>query len=170
MKIVCVAGGSYKSFYLNFFCKLKKCNLLVFNYGIFYDYNVKDELVGNAVVTKEILFLARKLHCLVVAGIYKVFNNRKTKAIIFSNGDKFHLSNTKMGQEIHIKNNSFIVGDETTNYLNKNKIILSTKKITPKLSNCSSKKLYIFCDKFGTTFIQNKKLVRKFNKINVFNI
>ncbi len=170
MKIICVAGGSYKSFYLNFFCKLKNCDLLIFNYGIIYDYDVKNELVGPAIVTKELLNLARKLNCVVVAGIYKIFRNSKTKAIIYTNGDKLHLSPVKTGQEIHIKNNTFIVGDEFTNYFNKNKIVLSSKKIVPQLKNCSIKKLYIFCDKFGTTFVKNKKLIRRFNKINTINI
>ena len=60
MKIVCVAGGSYKSFYLNYVTKLKKCDLLIFNFGILYDYDIHDELMGKGVVTKELMNLSNR--------------------------------------------------------------------------------------------------------------
>ena len=53
MKIVCVVGGSYKSFYINHFRNIQSCDLLVFNFGILYDYDMKEELLGSAVVTYE---------------------------------------------------------------------------------------------------------------------
>ncbi len=165
MKIICVAGGSYKSFYINSFCKLAKCDLLVFNYGIIYNYDIKEELLGIALVTKELLYLSKKLHCTVVAGVYQVRANQKIKSIIFTDGDKIHLTNVQTGAHIHIKNYSFVVGDENTNYGNQHKIILSNKRIEPVLAHCSNNKIYIFCDKFGVNFVKNRKLTRKFNKI-----
>ena len=53
VKIVVVTGGNYKSFYLNCFVKLRACDLLIFNYGIIYDYVVETEILHNAVVTNE---------------------------------------------------------------------------------------------------------------------
>ena len=50
MKIVCVSGGTYKSFYLNYCIKLRQCDLLLFNFGIIYDYVVSEELLKNAIV------------------------------------------------------------------------------------------------------------------------
>ena len=43
MKIVCVSGGSYKSFYLNYYVNLKSCDLLIFNYGIIYDIDFSNK-------------------------------------------------------------------------------------------------------------------------------
>lgn len=167
MRIVCVAGGSYKSFYLNYFSKLSRCDLLIFNYGIIYDYNTFNELMGDAIVTKELMNLSQALHCIVVAGVY-VVGAQKVKSIIVCNGDKIQLDNAISGARIHLKNQTFIVGDEFTDYKKANKIILCNKRIEPNLTHCSKRKIYIFCDKFGVNFVQNQKMTRKFNKYSKF--
>lgn len=167
MRIVCVAGGSYKSFYLNYFCKLSRCDLLVFNYGIIYDYNTFNELLGDAIVTKELLALSSALHCVVVAGVY-VVGAERVKSIIVCDGDKIQLDKAASGAKIHVKNLTFIVGDERTDYKNANKIILCNKRIEPILQHCSKRKIYVFCDKFGVNFVQNQKMERKFNKYSKF--
>ena len=163
MRIVCVAGGSYKSFYLNYFSKLSRCDLLIFNYGIIYDYNTFNELLGDAVVTKELMNLSQTLHCVVAAGVY-VVGAERVKSIIVCNGDKIQLDKAALGARIHIKNQTFIVGDESTDYKKANKIILCNKRIEPNVLHCSLRKIYIFCDKFGVNFVQKQKLTRKFNK------
>ena len=168
MRIVCVAGGSYKSFYINCFLKLKKCNLLIFNYGIIYNYNTKAELLGDALVTKELMSLAKALRCLVVAGVFVENFNKKTKSIIVCNGDKIQIENAKQGAKIMVGNKSFIVGDELTDYKKQNKIILCNKRIEPNLTHCSKRKIYVFCDKFGVSIVQNKKKTRKFYKYSKF--
>lgn len=164
MKIVCVAGGSYKSFYINYAVKLRKCDLLIFNFGILYDYNIKEEVLGNAVLTNELLALSKKLNCTIVAGVFVVNNKERKKAIIVCDKDKIHLSSLKYGARIYVNNREFVAGDRNTNYLNFNKIVLTDKRLDLKLSNCSKRKLYIFCDKYGVNFVINKKMERKFCK------
>lgn len=168
MKIVCVAGGSYKSFYLNHYLKLKSCDLLIFNYGIIYDYDAKEEILGNAIISKELQHISKTLNCTVVAGVFLIRNNEKQKSILVCDKDKLYLNSVEHGAKINIKNISFMVGDRYTNFFHFNKIILTNKRIYPNINNCSSKKIYIFCDGFGVDFIQNKKLVRNFNKYSKF--
>ena len=69
MKIVCACGGSYKSFYLNYFINLKSCDLLIFNFGIIYDYNLENETRGDRIVNKELSMLSKKLNATIVAGV-----------------------------------------------------------------------------------------------------
>ena len=167
MRIVCVAGGSYKSFYLNYFSKLSRCDLLVFNFGIIYDYNTFNELMGDALVTKELMNLSKALRCVVAAGAY-VVGEKRGKSIIVCNGDKIQIDKCAFGARIQIKKQTFIVGDEQTDYKKANKIILCDKRIEPNLAHCSKRKIYIFCDNFGVNFVQNKKMTRKFYKYSKF--
>lgn len=164
MKIVCVAGGSYKSFYLNHLVKLHKADLLVFNFGIIYDYNQRDELLGHGVVTNELLMLARRLKSIVVAGIYLVRAGVRKKAIILSDGDKIHIFDTTTGAKVYIDNLAFMVGDENTNYNSFHKIVLSKNQIKPNIEHCSKRKILMFCDQFGVNLVQNGKFERIFNK------
>ena len=164
MKIVYVAGGSYKSFYLNCFLKLSKLNLLIFNYDILYDYNYSKELLGNNIVTKELMMLSKTLNCVVVAGIYVIRGSEKTKSLILCNGDKLEISKAQTGIEYNYNNVKYIIGDEKTNYKNSCRIVISNKRIYPVKEHCSFNKNYLFCDKHGVTIIQNQNLTRKFNK------
>ena len=166
MKIVCVAGGSYKSFYLNYFVKLYKCDLLVFNFGIIYDYDICDELTRQSIVTRELMMLSKKLRCIVVAGVNVVFKEKVDKSIIVCDGEKIHISKAKTGAKICIRKTCFIIGDENTEYKSNNKIILSSKRIYPNIEHCSKRKIYIFCDKFGVCLIEKGKLKRKFHKFS----
>ncbi len=168
MKIICVAGGSYKSFYLNYFIKLNKCDLLVFNFGIIYDYDICQELLKQSIVTKELMSLSNKLKTIVVAGINVISKDKNTKAIIVCDGEKINIVDAKIGAKIFIKGKCFVVGAENTNYKNYNKIVLSKKRIYPILSHCSKRKIYLFCDNFGVCIIENGILKRKFNKFSKF--
>ncbi len=170
MKIVCVCGGSYKSFYLNCFVKLKKCNLLLFNFGLFYDYVVGDELLKTGVVTKELLMLARQLNAYVVAGTYMVANGVRKKVVIVCDGDKVEIVEAQNGAVINLKGTLFCVGDEKVRCTKFNKIILSSNRIKPKLNHCIKQRTYIFMDDYGTTLVKNKNLTRKSQKISIFKI
>ena len=75
MRIVCVAGGSYKSFYLNNLYHLGKCDLLIFNYDIFYDIVNRLDIKQSPTVN-EIIQLATRLNCKVVAGV-KIIKDQK---------------------------------------------------------------------------------------------
>lgn len=183
MKIVCVSGGSYKSFYLNHFAKLKQCDLLIFNFGIIYDYILKDELLDYGLVTKELMFLSSSLKAVVVAGINVVRQGTKTKGLIVCDGEKVYMSNLKYGVKIDIMGNennrqvchgrikcSFVVGDKTTNYFKNHKIILSNEHIKPNIAHCSKNKIYIFCNKHGSLLVNNRTLKTNFYKVSVFKI
>ena len=67
-----------------------------------------------------------------------------------------------------VKNKTFVVGDENTKLNSKNKIILSSKRLYPNLEHCALNKFYVFLDKFGVTFIEKRKMTRKFNKYSKF--
>lgn len=164
MKIVCVAGGSYKSFYINHLAKTTRCDLLIFNYGIIYDYVTCDEILGNALVTKELMYLAKRLNTVVVAGAYVVEKNEKRKSIILCDKDKIHIIPVSTGAKLNVCNKQFIIGDANTNYRNCNRIILNDKKIIPNINHCVQYRIYIFFDKFGVGVVQNKKYHRKFYK------
>jgi len=163
MKIICVLGGSYKSFYLNHLKSINRCDLLVFNFGLIYNYNVKDELLGQAIVTKELMSLARRLHCVVVAGVLVEAENL-TKAIILCDGEKVDITPAKAGLKLFTNKKEFVVGDENLKAKGCDKIVLSNKRIYPSGHNISCSRTYIFCDKFGVTIVKNKKIIRKFNK------
>ena len=168
MKIVCVAGGSYKSFYLNYVINLQKCDLLIFNFGILYDYDIYDELMGKGIVTKELMNLSRRLDTQIVAGIFVKYKNKIEKSIIICNKDKIELNQISLGAKIIVKNKTFVIGDESTKTKSNNKIILSSKRLYPNLEHCALNKFYVFLDKFGVTFIEKRKMTRKFNKYSKF--
>lgn len=168
MKLVCVSGGSYKSFYINYFLKLKRCDVLVLNFGIMYNYNIKDELFGKGVVTKELFLLAKRLNCVVVAGVILESVKNKIKAFVACDGEKISLAKQKDGLIVNIKDTTFLLCGNNTQSRQKNKIVLTEKRVYPCLNHCSNNKLYVFCDKFGTTTVYRCKQVRKYNKCNVF--
>lgn len=168
MKIICVAGGSYKSFYLNYVINLRKCDLLILNFGILYDYDMHDELMGSGVVTKELINLSNKLDTQIVAGIFVKYKNKIEKSIILCNRDKIELNQISLGAKVIVKNKTFVVGDENTKFNSKNKIILSSKRLYPNLEHCALNKFYVFLDKFGVTFVEKQKMIRKFSKYSKF--
>ena len=163
MKIICVTGGSYKSFYLNYLKLIKKCDLLVFNYGIIYNLNKKDGCLQDDIVKKELLFLARKLSCVVVAGVI-VEGKKKFKNIICCDGEKLSIYPSSIGIKISFNSKQIAIGDERMKSQKIDKIVLTNKRIHPNARHCSKKRTYIFCDNFGLTLLKNKKITRNFNK------
>lgn len=163
MKIVVVSGGNYKGFYLNCLIKLRSCNLLIFNFGIIYDYVVEDEILHNAVVTNELMMLSHKLRCPVVAGVYVVSKERK-KSIIVCDGEKIHIFDALEGGVVTADNKIFAIGVGGTNFHRCNKIILGDKRLYPNLEHCSKNKIYLFCDGYGVGLVENKTFKRFFSK------
>ena len=138
--------------------------MLVFNFGIIYDYVQRDELLGKAVVTSEMLALSRMLGAVVVAGIFVVTRRYRRKAILLADGDKINIFDMINGARINIGDNVFVIGDEHTNYQAYHKVILSDRQIRPNLYKCSKHKIMIFCDKFGVNLVYGGKFERIFNK------
>ena len=147
MIIFYVAGGSYNSFYLNYFLHLTKCNLLIFNFGVFKNISKQE-------ITKELIFIANKLKCKVLAGVEEDFN----KKIVIC--DKLNSSINKINENIKftVCNREFNVTSDYSIQKSKNKIVFSDKQIIPNIKACSNKKVYLFCDKNGVNFVINKKL------------
>ncbi len=163
MKIVCACGGSYKSFYLNYFINLKSCDLLIFNFGIIYDYNLENETRGDRIVNKELSMLSKKLNATIVAGV-NIIDKEIYQGIIVCNRDKITLARADKGVKVFCKNRLFAIGNSNMKAQQTNKIILTNKRIYPNLKHCRRNKTFIFCDKFGVVVVQNQKLTRKFYK------
>lgn len=133
-----------------------------------YDYVVKEELLGYAVVTRELLMLSKELGCQIVAGVNVVSKFGTKKSIILCDKDKIHIFSVSVGAQVVVGNKLFCIGDESTKLKFGNKIVMSNKRIYPNLNNCSDKKSYLFLDKFGVSFVENKNETRKFNKYSKF--
>ena len=157
MIIYYVAGGSYKSFYLNYIKKIKKCDLLIFNYGIFYEINT---FVDYETVKNEILILANKLKCRVLS-ILKI---GKTKKFCLSNKSKVDLFNYNKGVNFKFSDIDFFAGNMYCKNNSKNKIIFCKNKYKPDLKACSRYKFYMFCYNKGVCYSYNKKLKTNFAK------
>lgn len=164
MKIIFVSGGSYKSFYLNYYLKLKRCDLLVFNFGVIYDYDLKHENNSLGIVKPELISIANRLNAIVVAGVNVIDNGQIKKSILICDGKTITLKPSEIGAYLIIKNRHFVIGNEKCKAHANNKIILSKKRIYPIASHCSVRKVYVFCDEFGLCLVQNGKIKRKFNK------
>lgn len=160
MKIFCVSGGNYKSFYLNAFLKIKGYDLLIINFGIMYD--IKENLDDSNIVFNELKMLYDRAKVPIIAGV-KIGQNRIKKFILCNHG-KCHIYSLNTGIILNIKNKKFVVGEKFTKYGNNNKIILSETRVYPEISHCSYKKTYVFCDNFGITKIEKRKISRKFYK------
>ncbi len=160
MKIICISGGSYKSCYLNYLQKLKFCDLLIINFGVMYvcNNNTRDnfEIVGN-----ELFLLARRLQAVVVAGIEVVDNNTKRRVLMHCDGEKVIIDNTIL---LKLKKHRFIVCSNKSLVSKYDKIVLSEGRITPNIQHCNYRKRYIFCDSYGVSIVENRKLKRKFYK------
>lgn len=163
MKIICVSGGSYKSCYLNFLQKIKSCDLLILNYGVLYtlDYAKINEF---DIVKDEMRMLSSRLHCKIVAGVFVKSGDRTYQSILLLDNNSLEIFGTHSCKTISVKNHKFSLCTNGNYSANCDKIILSTKRIHPNLSHCSRRRKYIFCDNFGVTIVEKKKLKRKFYK------
>ena len=155
MIIYYIAGGSYKFFYLNYFLKIKKCDLLILNYNIFHN----DNCIKN--IYNELNLLYQRLRCKIVVGV-------ENKKILFYNGKKFNRCFNCVNFKVKNKNYSISSGfNFYKERKNKNqfcKIVIFCKRVNVNLNSCSKNKVYIFCDRNGMSVVKNKKLKRIFNK------
>lgn len=164
MKIICVSGGSYKSIYLNHLLKLRSCDLLIFNFGIIYDYDLRSNKNRNTLIISELSMLASRFKACVVAGVDVKTNHENFKGIIVCNDNNFNVYRAKNGVKINLCGKEFAICYANSFIKSKNKIVLSTKRLYPKANHCSTKKFILFCDRFGATIVQNQKIKRNFNK------
>ena len=135
MRIVCVAGGSYKSFYLNHFLKINKCDLIVFNFGIFY--NIRINSVNNSkLIFEEICHLAECKNCAIVAGVV-IDNNRYF--VICKNGE-LNIYSAKKQAILKLRNKEFLITEKRFDSFVKNKIIFTNNSERVKANACSLRK------------------------------
>ena len=163
MNIFCIAGGNFYSFYINYLFRIKQCDLLIFNFGIFDSFDRKNKISTDSSI-KEVEQISNHLNCPVLAGVMLKSKHNIYPAILSFYRDQWLIRFAKHGIKLKIKNKTFIIGVSNTDFKNFNKIVLSDVRIYPNINNCSSKKTYIFCDKFGVNIIYKKKLTRKFHK------
>lgn len=159
MKIFCVSGGKYKSFYLNAFLKIKNYDLIVINFGIMYDLLTEAD---KDTVVNELLLLQEKAKVPIIAGV-KV-GEKRTRKLVFCDEKGYSLHSIKQGVKIKIRNKTFVIGNRFSEYRTYNKIVLGENRINVNPRQCSYGKIYIFCDSFGITKVEKRKISRKFYK------
>lgn len=166
MKITFVIGGSYKGFYLNDLKKIKNTDLLIFHQNIFYEFNYKDECLNNAPVSKEIIELNKQLKCPII--VYGILNKdgKRQKCFIICNNKKIHIIKNKYFY-LNIKNKYIIISDEINKRFNKFvTIFMLNKKCDFK--NVNIRKKCFLCERKSVTYINNRKIYKKFRKCCYF--
>ena len=151
MKVVCVSGGSYKSFYINHFLHLKKCDVLIFNFGIIYDYD-KNE---SSVIKNEFKSIYEKLGCVIVAGVK--LNGENEKFFLVFDGVDLVIHQAKNPIKITRKNADIEVGLYNSLFKSDRRIILSKYRVYPNLNHISKNDCYVFCDSSGASIVISKK-------------
>ena len=151
MEIIYVAGGSYKSFYINYFLKLKKCDLIVFNYSVFYNINNKQDF---NLVKNEIMQLSSIKNCKIIA----VLKIKDKKVFCFCNKTNFTIFNYNKGFIYKQAKEVFSVGVEYSRINAKNKIIFCDNRYVINLNACSKNKFYMFCYNKKLLCVRNKKI------------
>lgn len=171
MKIMCVVGGSYKSFYLNYFTKIKNCDLIILNFGIMYDCS--RQIKNFEIVSKELNNIASEANTVVVAVVNMFHQGCIQKCLVCSNGKRLVVASLKTGIKICFSNLSvddFIVGNQATNYKSLNKIVFCEQKLKPNIAHCSKTKKYIFISEHEIALVTDKTLKFFNNKVSVFKI
>lgn len=171
MKIAFVVGGSYKGFYINHVRQCSDVDILVFQEGLLYEYDYYNETFGSKTITKELLSLANKLNCVILAKIKVNFLNKiqdeilccdKSKVITFSSERYFKIYIKGKRVIFSLKNVFFECADIFIR-LTKNR--LEMKKIRQKCH-----KRTFLCDKYGVEYVKNGKIRRKFRKFCYFSL
>jgi len=167
MKFMFVVGGSYKGFYINELKNISKIDLLVFNQGIFYDFDYEQEYLGDAPVSKELIALNRKLKCPIVVYGRSKFLDENQKCFIICVNQKISIINSNKDVYLYIKGKFILIG----NKLYKNTKAFATISIMENLLSNQAvwlDKNYFICDKRGVTRVQNGRKYRKFRKYCYF--
>ena len=171
MKFMFVVGGSYKGFYINKIKKINKIDLLIFNQNIFYDFDYEREYLGDAIVSKELIALNKKLNCpIVVFGKSTMLGDTKKCFMVCVNGRVSIIDSTRdiylyvkgkmvlVGTKLYKKQSCFAMISmiDHSNYFH--------KIYKNKYHN------YFICDAKGVNRIQNGKIYRKFRKYCYFSL
>lgn len=170
MKFVFVVGGTYKGFYFNQLKKIKYLDLLVFNQGIFYELDDKDDLIKN-IVYKELIELNTKLKCpILVCGVLNK-NKIRQKIFILCINKKVSIIDYRKYIYLYIKNKLVLI----TGSLYKKSKAFATIAFINELNMCKKfcgikDKNYFLCDKKSVTYIKNKKINKKFRKCCYFTL
>ena len=167
MKFMFVVGGSYKGFYINELKKINKIDLLIFNQGIFYDFDYEQEYLGDAPVSKELISLNQKLKCPIVVYGRSKFLNDNQKCFIICVNERISIINENKDVYLYIKGKFILIGNR---FYKKSKAF-ATISIMENVRNYrefSVNKNYFICDKRGVTRLQNGMMYRKFRKYCYF--
>lgn len=171
MKIAFVVGGNYKAFYINHIEECKGVDILVFQEGLLYEYDYYNEHFGSKVVTKEMLNLANKLNCVILAKIKTNLSNEIHDEILYCDGEKVLTFNSDRYIKIFSKGKRIIFSLKNVFFecadifirLTKNRVEM--KKIRQKCH-----KRTFLCDKHGVEYVKNGKIKRKFRKFCYFSL
>lgn len=176
MKILFVVGGSYKAFYLNNIHKFKRLDFIVFQENILYEFDYYNEYFGDKTITNEMVGLARKFKCKIVAKIKTNLCGIKKDEILYCDKNGVKLINNNRFLELFVKNkqiyfsNNFLYKKSNCFvYFFKNKNDFNQSSCIN--NNFNNRKSAIFvCDKYGVNLIYNKIITRKFRKICYFSL
>ena len=166
-----VVGGSYKGFYLNQLKKIGKIDLLIFQQDIFYEFDYEQELLGEAVVSKELIYLNKLLNCPIVVYGESNLLGQKSKCLITCVNGKISIVDNGVDVSIFIKQKNVIISNKLFKY-NNNFVTISLVDKKPfyleKYKNAGNN--YFICDKTGVTKIKNAQIYRKFKKYCYFSL
>lgn len=171
MKLLFVVGGSYKAFYLNQLKNINNVDIVIFQQGIFYDFDYEEELLGEALVSKELLHLNGMLGCpIIVFGQSNLMGN-KSKCLIACVNNKISIISKNDELCLFVKRRSVVMSSKlfargrgfvTISLLDKKAVNLDEYK------NMGNN--YFICDKTGVTKIKNGQIYRKFRKYCYFRL
>lgn len=171
MKLAFVIGGNYKAFYINHIEKCKGVDILVFQEGLLYEYDYYNENFGYKTITKEMMCLAQKLNCVILAKIKSNLFNKLNDEILFCDGEKVLTFNSERYIKLFLKGKCVIFSLENVFFecadifirLTKNRVEI--KKIRQKCH-----KQTFLCYKHGVEYIKKGKIKRKFRKFCYFSL
>ncbi len=171
MKFMFVVGGSYKGFYINELKKINKIDLLIFNKDIFYDFDYEREYLGDALVSKELIALNKKLNCpIVVWGKSNLMDKQQKCFIICVNG-KVSLIDCLSDIYLYVNGKIVIVGAREY------KRQMGFAMISMLEGDCNLPKNrlnnyvnYFICNKRWVGRLQNGIIYKKFRKCCYFSL
>lgn len=171
MKILFVVGGSYKNFYINHLKKYKNLDLLIFQQGLLYDYDYCDEMLGEKIVTNEVLNLVDILHCKVIGKVNTNLLGNKKEEILYADENGVKIIDIRNQLFLKIKNKNIEISLNKTPKIYSDLVI----KIIHNKNEClyqrfSKNKKYLICDKRGVLFVNKNKKIKKFRKICYFTL
>lgn len=167
MKLVFVVGGSYKSFYLNYIERIKGVDLLIFNQGIFYDFDYNKER-SCPIVSMELLDLNRKVDCPIVVYGSMVKDGVKGKCFFVCNKQKLQIFNADRDIYLRVKNKYILIGNKLYMSSRTFATISIMNEIYDIKSQIKNRNNYLICADKQVMLIYGNKIYRKFQKCCYF--